>query len=317
MPESKISVVIPTHNRAQYLSQALDSVFAQTYPAAEIIIIDDGSTDNTRALLDPLIDKKSVRYFFQQQRGASAARNKGISLATFPFIAFLDSDDLFLPSKLEKQMRVFERHPDLGFVHCWFSKFNDAGQDLGIRDTSPFSGTIYPKILHEWSVLMAMPCMLVRTNVVREVGGFDERMTHAEDMDLWRRIAIRYAVDIVPEVLTQVRVHSLSTSYNKAGDVLGFAYYLEKAFAEDPNLSWAFKQRARAKMYAQLGLNLLGDGHKKEMQLVRLHEEKALASWPFQVSALATWFFSFMPLGMRQSLATALRKRRYPAEKSK
>ena len=315
MPESKISVVIPTHNRAQYLSQALDSVFAQTYPAAEIIIIDDGSTDNTRALLDPLIDKKSVRYFFQQQRGASAARNKGISLATFPFIAFLDSDDLFLPSKLEKQMRVFERHPDLGFVHCWFSKFNDAGQDLGIRDTSRFSGTIYPKILHEWSVLMAMPCMLVRTNVVREVGGFDENMAWAEDMDLWRRIARCYAVAVVEEVLVRVRVHASSTTFERSAGVSGFERYLEKAFKEDRGLSFVFRQRSRAMMYAKLGQNLLGNGNARQMNLVREYEAKALGSWPFEVGAMLTWLVSFLPLWVRESLATAVRRLRYPVDR--
>lgn len=312
MSEPKISVVIPTRNRAQYLIQALDSVFTQTLPAAEIIVIDDGSTDDTCAKLDPFIRKNNVEYFFQQQRGVSAARNKGIDLANSPYIAFLDSDDLFLPTKLEKQMGLFEKHPDLGFVHCWFSKFNDERQDLGIRDTSRFSGAIYPVMLLEWSVLMAMPCMLVRTEVIKEVGGFDETMVWAEDVDLWRRIARRYAIGVVPEALVRVRVHASSTSFERTGGISGFERYLQKAFEEDSKLSWTFKQRAKAKMYTKLGQNLLGNGNAEQMRLVRRYEAKALRSWPMELGAIISWFVSFLPIGLRIFLATSIRRQRYP-----
>lgn len=312
MPRPKISVVIPTRNRAQYLSQALDSVFAQTYPASEIIVVDDGSTDDTRLKLDTLIREDRIRYFLQSQRGVSAARNKGIEFTQCPFIAFLDSDDLFLPTKLEKQMRVFEINPHLGFVHCSFSKFNDQGKDLGIRDTSRFAGKIYPGILHEWSVLMAMPCLLVRTEVIREIGGFDEQMTWAEDLDLWRRIARRYDVGVVPEALVRVRVHATSTSFDRSGGVSGFERYLEKAFEEDPELNFVFRQRARAKMYAKMGQNLLGNGNAGEMDLVRKYESMALASWPLGIGAILMWMASYLPLRVRESLAATVRRLRYP-----
>jgi len=101
-------------------------------------------------------------------------RGEGVALARAPYVAFLDSDDLFLPTKLEKQIRLFHRDPQLGFVHCSFSKFDDQGQDLGVRDASRFKGRIYPGLLQEWSVLMAMPCMLMRTEAIKEAGGFDK-----------------------------------------------------------------------------------------------------------------------------------------------
>ena len=187
-----VSVIIPTRNRAQYILQTLDSVFAQTYNEYEVIVVDDGSTDDTVSLLDPLIASKKIRYLLQDPQGVSAARNRGISQALGSYIAFLDSDDLFMPLKLEKQIEVFASEPNLGFVHCWFAKFDDDGRNLGIRNTSRFAGKIYPQILLEWSTLMAMPCMLMRADVLQNVGGFDIAMSWAEDLDLWRRVARSY-----------------------------------------------------------------------------------------------------------------------------
>jgi len=311
-----VSVVIPTRNRAQYILQALDSVFAQTFSNYEIIVVDDGSTDGTKELLAPLIQKGSIRYEQREASGVSAARNFGISLARAAYIAFLDSDDVFLPTKLEKQLSFFSRNKGLGFVHCSFSKFDDEGRDLGVRNTSRFQGQIYPNMLLEWSVLMAMPCMLMRANVLKEVGGFDEQMTWAEDLDLWRRIARRYRVGVVPEVLVKVRVHAASTSFDKTGGSRGFEHYLEKAFAEDPDLSEDFRKGATAKMYAKLAQNLLGEGGAEQMKQARQHARRALAARPLQLSALATWLASFLPRSVRHAVASGLRRVRYPAVKA-
>jgi len=317
MPTPTVSVVIPTRDRAAYLVEALDSVFAQTYPGYEIIVIDDGSTDDTRQILLPYIQQERIRYRYQEPAGVSVARNRGVSLAQAGYIAFLDSDDLFLHTKLEEQMKLFEQDPALGFVHCSFLKFDDQGRDLGVRDTSRFSGRIYPSMLQEWSVLMAMPCMLVRTPVIREVGGFDESMAWAEDLDLWRRIAKKYAVGVVSEPLVRVRVHASSTSYDRGKGSQGFERYLEKAFAEDPGLSPTFKRRAQARMYTKLGQNLLGEGGVQEMKQVRQDCLKALAAWPFQLSAGLGLAASLFPLGIRRGLVTWLRRRRYPAFRGK
>ena len=315
MPTPAISVVIPTRNRRQYIGQTLDSVFAQSFKDYEIIVVDDGSTDGTGDSLASLIRKKKIRYEHQDARGVSAARNRGVGLARSPYIAFLDSDDLFLTTKLEKQMQVFARDPKLGFVHCNFSKFDDQGNDLGIRDTSLFQGQIYPWILHEWSVLMAMPCMVIRADVLNEVRGFDENMDWAEDLDLWRRIARRYRVGVVPEVLVKVRVHSASATFERSGGEEGFRRYLDKAFAEDRSLGWAFRQRAYGKMFAKLGQNLLGEGSHERMSLVRRYSLKAMLTWPLQFGALLAFFASFLPRRLRHSLAQKRRCIRYPTSK--
>jgi glycosyltransferase involved in cell wall biosynthesis len=314
MLDARVSVVIPTHNRAPYILQALGSVFAQTLPPDEIVVVDDGSTDETREKLAPFIRDQQIRFISQNSSGVSAARNKGALSARCPLIAFLDSDDLFLPTKLEKQIRFFEKNPHLGFVHCWFSKFNDQGDDLGTRNTSVFSGNVYPSILQEWSVLMAMPCMLVRAEVLKQVGGFDEEMQWAEDLDLWRRIAKNYEIGLVPEPLVRVRVHSASTSFRREKGSSGFQRYLEKAFEEDPKLTWSFKQRAKAKMYAKLGQNLLGNGSLDQMNIVRKYEFQAIQTWPLELNALTSWFASFLPYALRNFIAEGFRRLRYPRE---
>lgn len=312
MASPTVSVVIPTRDRAQYIVEAIESVLAQTYPDYEIIVIDDGSTDSTRESLAQYVKNDRLRYERQDALGVSAARNHGVRLARGRFIALLDSDDLFLPTKLEKQMALFGQDPELGFVHCNFSKFDDQDRELGVRDTSRHQGSIYPQILQEWSVLMAMPCMLVRKVVFETVGGFDEQMSWAEDMDLWRRIARKYPVGTVSEALVKVRVHSASTTFGKVGAADGFKRYLDKAFVEDPALSPMFRRRAYAKMHAKLAQNLLGEGGTAQMHIVRDHSLKALANWPLQISAVFSILASLLPSGVRRSLVNFSRNRRYP-----
>lgn len=309
--ESLVSVVIPTHNRAQYILEAVESVFAQTHPLFEIIVVDDGSDDGTRELLEPLAKSGKLRYLYQERTGVSATRNRGVKEAKGGLIAFLDSDDLFMPEKLEKQMALFSSERDLGFVHCGFSKFDEKGRDLGYRDTSAYQGWVYPWMLHEWSTLMAMPCMLVRKEVFDKVGGFDEAMTWAEDLDLWRRIGMKYRVGVVPQSLVKVRVHSAGTTFEKAASVQGFRRYLEKAFADDPALSKSFRKKAYARMYTNVAQNLLGGGKREEMALVRKHSLRALKTKPLHLPAYLSWSFSWLPANLRAWLVAKVRKIRF------
>ncbi|MCL4256984.1 MAG: glycosyltransferase family 2 protein [Anaerolineales bacterium] len=309
----RVSVVIPTRNRADYVLQALDSVFAQTFTDYEIIVVDDGSTDNTADLLHSLAAEGRLHYFVREPQGVSAARNFGVQQAQGKYIAFLDSDDLFMPTKLEEQMAVFDKNPELGFVHCWFSKFTDAGQDLGLRDTSVFRGFVYPQILTEWSVLMAMPCLLIRKDVFLEAGGFDEGMRWAEDLDLWRRVVRKHSIDLVPESLVRVRVHPHSTSYDKTHASEGFVRYMHKAEQEDASQNPDFWRRAWTVLYINLAQNLLGEGGGPQMQVARQHLGQALRRSPLSLRAWAAWAATWLPAGLRRWLIGGLRKRRYPA----
>ncbi|MBN2503046.1 MAG: glycosyltransferase family 2 protein [Anaerolineales bacterium] len=306
-----VSVIIPAYNRADLIVETLESVFAQSYRDYEIIVIDDGSTDDTRTVLAPLAAAGELRYTYQENAGLPAARNTGIRIAEGQYVAFLDSDDLFTPDKLEKQMAVFATHPDAMLVHAGFSKFDNAGNDLGYRDTSFYSGQIYPQMLLEWSVLMAAPCVVSRREVFAEVGYFDESLWWAEDLDMWRRIARRYPFYIVPEPLAKIRTHPTSMSSDKTKAADAFLIYLNKAFAEDLDLSEDFKRHALARMYTNVAQNLLGAGRRPEMRLVRAHAWKAMRYWPRETGAYAAWVASFLPPGVRESLIKVWRKLRY------
>jgi len=309
-----VSIVIPTYNRSAYILEALESILAQTYDDYEIIVIDDGSTDDTREVLGPMIENGTLLYVYQENRSPSAARNHGIHLAKGKYIAFLDSDDIFLPSKLEKQVLFLDKNPGIAFVHSWYSKFDDAGNHLGTRDTSRFSGWVYPEILLTWSVLMAVPCMMVRAEVLAEVGGFDEKVFWGEDLDIWRRITLRYPIDLVPEVLTKVRVHPGNISKSDTKPIVYFEKYLHRAFEDDPNLSPIFKRRAWAKLYTNTGHNLLGEDTPEFISLIREFSLKAIAKWPLTLGAYFGLLASYLPVKTRTILINKWRSRRNPTK---
>jgi GT2 family glycosyltransferase len=154
--------------------------------------------------------------------------------------------------------------------------------------------------------------MLARKEVLVEVGGFDESMIWAEDMDLWRRISRRYAVGVIPDVLVKVRVHSSSTTFERSEGISGFKRYLDKAFMEDKQLGGMFRRRAYAKMYTKMGQNLLGEGDSMQMKRVRAFESEALSHWPIEITAVFSWLASYLPRRLRHSLVTLLRNQRYP-----
>jgi glycosyltransferase involved in cell wall biosynthesis len=311
-----VSVILPTYNRATLVMEAIASVLAQTYSDYEIIIVDDGSTDNTREVLRPLIDEGRINYVYQENAGLSAARNHGIRLAKGKYIAFLDSDDLFMPTKLEKQVVALDENPEVAFVHSGYSKFDNSGRDLGYRDTSVISGWVYPEILLQWSVLIAVPCVLVRASILGDVNGFDENMGWAEDLDLWRRISMCCPIMVIPEVLTKVRSHSGNISGDKTLAATAFRIYLNKAFAEDPDLGPVFRRRALAKMYANTGHNLLGEGEPEHMKLVREYSARAIGYWPILWSAYLGFAGSFLDKGARARLLKIWRKFKYRPSQS-
>jgi glycosyltransferase involved in cell wall biosynthesis/GT2 family glycosyltransferase len=306
-----VSVVIPTFNRATLVVEALRSVLCQTFRDYEIVVIDDGSTDSTRDVLAPSVEDGKVRYVFQPNQGESAARNRGIRMARGKYITFLDSDDLYLPHKLERQVAYLDTHPEVALVHSGYSKFDDAGADLGYRDTSRLSGRIYPRILLEWSVLMAVPTVMVRASVLAEVGGFDEAMRQAPDLDLWRRIAMRYPIAAIPEELCKVRQHAGSVSADKTSAARVFRKYLRKAFDEDPNLTATLRRRARSRMHLNVARTLLGEGSREEMRMVRNECVRSARKWPFHPGPYATLAASFLPRRVREWLARRWRRSRF------
>jgi glycosyltransferase involved in cell wall biosynthesis len=220
-----VSVIIPTFNYGRYVTEAVESALAQTYPAVEVIVIDDGSTDDTRERLAPYADR--IRYVYQTNAGLSAARNAGIRAAAGPFVAFLDSDDAFHPRKLELQMAAFAADPALGLVATLsFSDEPPAWAEL------PPGLPLQPVSLDE--VVLASrfsPSSVVAQRECFETAGeFDTSLRSVEDRDMWIRVAARCRVTRVELPLTWYRVTPGSMSRNPERMEHFERVVLEKAF---------------------------------------------------------------------------------------
>ena len=200
-----VSVVIPTYNRAAIVTRAIDSVLAQTYPHFEIIVVDDGSTDNTREVLNERYGDR-VRLVHQSNMGVSAARNAGVAAARYELVAFLDSDDYWLPRKLEVQVPLMaDETVVLSFTNWWYGK-DSSGQDyfskVGLSFESEPSVIDCPLriMVRRRGTGVNSSVALCRKSAVRRVGGFDQRMKIYEDTRMWVRLSLegKFAVTSEP-----------------------------------------------------------------------------------------------------------------------
>jgi Glycosyl transferase family 2 len=197
----EVSVIIPTYNRRAMLLEAIDSVFAQTTEAFELIVIDDGSTDGTSEHLMRL--GKTIRIERIERSGPAAARNCGVELARAPLIAFLDSDDLWAPAKLERQLAFMRANPSCAISQTdeiWIR--NGRRVNPGLRHRKR-AGDIFIDSLR--TCLISMSATMMRTDLFRSIGGFDEIMMAAEDYDLWLRILIDHEAGLLDEPLVTRR----------------------------------------------------------------------------------------------------------------
>lgn len=200
-----VSIVLTTFNRADLLPRAIRSVLGQTYQNLECIVVDDASTDNTAAVVEQFDDNRLVCHRHETNRGASATRNTGISDAQGEFIAFLDDDDEWLPTKLEKQVPLLVNSPsEVGMLYCWMDYYGAEGHLM--KEHHPtYKGYVFPLVLDSQRI-GGCSTLLVRRSVIEKVGGFDESLPRGNDGDFIRRVCQLYEVDFVPEVLVKVYV---------------------------------------------------------------------------------------------------------------
>lgn len=192
-----VSIIIPTFNRAESLRRAIDSVLGQTHKNFELIIIDDGSTDRTDALLKDY--KDTLTAIKTENKGVSAARNRGIKLARGRYISFLDSDDMWLEKKLERQLKVLKENPSYRIIYTnelWIRNGRRVNQ---CKIHQKFGGDIYKKCLP--LCIISPSSVLINHTVFEDVGLFDESLPVCEDYDLWLRITNKYPVFFLDEDL--------------------------------------------------------------------------------------------------------------------
>jgi GT2 family glycosyltransferase len=245
----KITVVIPVYNAMTYLPKTLHSVLQQTFTDYEVLIINDGSTDSMASWISS-IDDPRVRLIFQKNQGLAGARNTGIAHARGDYIAFLDADDLWEPTKLEKQVQCFQAYPHAGVVYTWTLLVNEDGEPTGRMFASDAEGNVWQQLL-ETDVISSGSCALVRRDCFGKVGGFDRTLTSAEDLDMWLRIATHYHFAVVKEPLTRYLQHSSSMSKNRQRMFQNLRRVVEKAFQAAPIEMLPLRNRA----YSSITLN--------------------------------------------------------------
>ena len=198
----KASIIIPTYNRARYSPEAVESALSQTYPNIEVIVVNDGSTDDTEQVLTSYM--KHICYIKQENGGCAAAKNRGLEVAEGEFFNLLDDDDRIHPEKIQRQIEAFQKKPNLGIVATAINLISEKGEITGCF--------IPPLIGPETQVLQILRrCLINQSSALfhrrcyEKLGGF--RQDHSDDYDFWMRASLHYPIQILPEILTDYRLH--------------------------------------------------------------------------------------------------------------
>jgi glycosyltransferase involved in cell wall biosynthesis len=265
-----ISVIIPTHNRAELLTRALASVFAQTFAPAEVIVVDDGSTDHTEEVVRDRFPQAS--YFRQPQQGVSRARNLGIQQAQGEWLSFLDSDDEWLPHKLALQRHALQHKPPCRLCHTdeiWIRRGKRVNP---MKKHTKHGGAIFQHCLPR--CVISPSSVMIHRAVFERVGHFDESLPVCEDYDLWLRICARYEVFYVPE--------KLLVKYGGHDDQLSAQYWgmdrfriraLEKIL-EGENLSSPDREAVLRVLQEKIDIVAAGARKRNNLALVQEYAQK-------------------------------------------
>lgn len=227
----KVSVIIPAYNGDRYIGEAIASVLAQTYSNYEIIVIDDGSVDNTRQVVQGYGDR--VKYFYQENQGVAAARNQGIRVSQGEYIAFLDQDDVFIPHKLSEQVSCLELHLDVGIIHSGWQRINHCGENLGTVEPWHQAPTLDIEEWLWWKPVL-LSAMMFRRHWLEKGRGLDSQFKQLCDLDLaWRLTLIGCKTRWLKQVTVCYREHDRNDSLNTIVQAQETEAILDKFFATE------------------------------------------------------------------------------------
>jgi len=302
----KVSVIIPAYQDADHIRAAVDSGLAQTYADREVIVVDDGSTDDTLKVLAAYGD--AVRVISQPNRGPSAARNRGIQQAQGEWVAFLDADDTWLPEKLARQMPLFQKGDGVGLV-CSDTYFVDS-QGLrprtGFMDNPPCAGRVLKTIFT--ASFIPTSTVVVRKACLDQVGGFDEGLRTCEDLDLWLRIAAEWEIDFVAEPLARYRISDGQLSSQRVNMLKGLAAVLDRAYQRWPELWTLSRAELEGSYYAtylRLASAYLRAGEPEAArQTLTDYRRKRGVTW----QSLVLWGLSRLPRSLGAAAARTVQK---------
>lgn len=248
-----VDVIIPAFNAAKYLPFALESVASQTFTDWQILLVDDGSTDNTAEVVAPFLDRfgTKITYIKQTNHGLPAARNAAIRASTSEFLALLDADDVWLPCRVAESVKAMEARPRAGLAYGLVELIDTEGRPIytfkGNRKHA--EGRIAP-FIYMRKIELPCPSVTFRRSAVEEVGMFDEEMRATEDRDLWLRIALKYEVAFVPKVIAHYRISPNSMSADPQRMLRAQLHFIRKHYGSE-GCGLIARQVAKARAYKQ------------------------------------------------------------------
>jgi len=290
-----VSVIIPAYNSAAFVLQAVQSALDQTYGNYEVIVVDDGSTDDTKLVLSRFDGQ--FRYLYQPNRGLSAARNAGIALAKGDFVCFLDADDLWAPDKVELQVAYMERHRDIALLSTGYEHFTDDGAvapplyavALPVETAARTFTSRDDFVKFVSANFIFVSTVMVRKDCFDKSGLFDTNLRAAEDRDMWLRISAHFDIACLPPILVRKRNHSLNMSKDRTRQIRSRIQVLEKNRALFPELApssaW---DKQLGKLYLRTAYDSLSRDQSKEARRAALRSLRYYPSIKAAVLVLAT-----------------------------
>lgn len=292
-----VSVVLPCCNGARWIGKAVESILAQTCENFELVIIDDGSTDDSKTIIAPYLYDKRIRYIYQDNRGFSAAINRGMKESKGIFIGFIGQDDLWMPTKLESQLRYISKHKNIDLVHSNYYIIDAKGRIMRVvrartPDFSRKEEVVKRLFLDNF---IGFETVLVKRRCFDQVGFFDENMIGFSDHDMWLRIAGSFNIGYLDLYLVGKREHEFQLSQVRAEAVLRDEFLVVKKAIEYYPFLKRVEQKKLTSLYYFLGMTLVqkGDHKKAKQQLI-----KVIMYQPWKLKAtlvyLAPSLYAFM-----------------------
>ncbi len=262
----KISIIIPVYNGEKTIQETIQSVLKQTLSDFELIVVNDGSQDSTMEIVENLTDSR-IKVLSYTNAGQATSRNRGFSHSIGEFIAFLDADDLWLPDKLDSQLKALQTNPEAGVAYSWTDYIDESGRFLRPGSHIDVSGDVYNNLLVT-NFLENGSNPLIRRQALAEVGGFEGLFTPAEDWDMWLRLAARYQFVCVPVTQVLYRVSTNSNSSNVSKLEHGALQVINRAFTQAPPSLKYLKKPSKANLYKYLTFKSL-EGNPGKCQSLR------------------------------------------------
>jgi glycosyltransferase involved in cell wall biosynthesis len=209
-----VTVVIPAYKAEAFIAETIQSVIDQTYTNWELIIIDDGSPDNQKKIIEPFLADPRIQYHYQENAGVSAARNSGMDKSKGEFIAFLDADDMFLPNNLERKLAFLQKNKEYGLVHAYVQDIDKDSLELETYQIGKQGWVLDDLLIWRGEVIPAPSSILMPTKIAKEIGGWDTNFQTAADQEFFMRVAKQYKIGMIDEFLTYYRELPSSMSTN-------------------------------------------------------------------------------------------------------